>query len=254
MCKVGIEVVGATLKIWGRMILFTITALVAEAHAGEFSVLTWNIQKGETRGWSELLKVYQPDIFLAQEVTTNPSMVLLPLESELGGDFKWVMNPAWMMSDGYATGTLNASRFESVYHELLLSHDVEPIASTPKSMLVTDYIIPRCGQVRVINLHMLNFNLGPAYRRQLEQLDAFIETHSGPLIVAGDFNSWNGFRENTLFTWSERLGLTHVEMVRHTWFFVLDHVFYKNLTLLDSEEIPSALSDHNPLRTQFRCP
>ncbi len=238
-------------KIMVMSVLFIFTSQVWGA---EFSVATWNIQKGGTSGWAELLHVHQPDIALIQEVTTDPLQVLSPLETALGESYRWLLNPAWIMSDGYATGTLNMSHYEVTNHELLLSQDVEPFAATPKSMIMTDYLIPMCGEVRVINLHMLNFNLGSAYGRQLEQLSDAIKNHQGPLVVAGDFNSWNIFRENTLFWWAEGLGLSHVETARHTWVFVLDHIFYKNLTLKEAEEVPTSLSDHHLLKAKFNCP
>lgn len=242
---------------WGRYIV-VVGMLLFQAHlvlaqAAEVSVMTWNIHKGQAQGWEQVISKNPADIILLQEITSDPEQVLIPLETALGPEYLWRINPAWTMFDGFVTGTMNVSKFKSLNQQLLLTEDVEPIAATPKSMIVSDYEVPGCGVVRVINLHMLNFNLGAAYGRQLKQLESYIEEHQGPLVVAGDFNSWNGFRESTMQNWAQNLDLIQVDVYRYSWFLVLDHVFYKNLSLVQAEEIPTDLSDHNPMRAEFDC-
>lgn len=217
----------------------------------DFSVMTWNIHKGSHPAWTQILMQHPTDVLLLQEATTDPRL-LLPLETALGSHFSWMFNPAWIMSDGYGTGTLNSSKFEMAHSRLLVSLDVEPIAATPKSMLIADYLIPGCGQVRFINLHMINFNLGAAYRNQLEQLRQYVDSYPGPLVVSGDFNDWNIFRSNTLHNWADSLDLLYVDTARYKWL-VLDHIFYKNMDLKSAVEIPTDYSDHHPLRAEFQC-
>ena len=46
------------------------------------------------------------------------------------------------------------------------------------------------------NLHAINFALGTdAYRAQLDAIATELSHHRGPIVVAGDFNTWNDERD-----------------------------------------------------------
>lgn len=218
-----------------------------------FSVLTWNIQKGLNTDWTDGIVSYPSDIYVLQEATSEPE-VLLKLSGALDPSFTHVFNSSWTMPDGYDTGTMSLSHFDLINSVNILSIDTEPLVATPKSMLVADYNVPGCGVVRVINLHMINFNLGGAYKRQLKQLTPYIDGYEGPLVVAGDFNNWNAFRDNNVRSWAKKLNLNYVKTERNTWLLTLDHIFYKGPIKLESaKELDVDLSDHYPLRASFVC-
>lgn len=224
----------------------------ATSTQSEFSLMTWNIHKGQDPNWVTLVNSHLTDILVLQEATDGLE-VLPPLQQVLGPSYYHLFNSAWEMLGGVGTGTLTSAKFSALDYQLLLSQDREPIAMTPKSMLVSKYVVAGCAQdILVVNLHMINFNLGAAYRRQLEQLRTYIENHNGPVVVAGDFNNWNFFRTNTMYEWAHSLGLLYAEPERRAWFF-LDHIFYKNLALKSIEELETSYSDHYPLKASFTC-
>jgi endonuclease/exonuclease/phosphatase (EEP) superfamily protein YafD len=52
----------------------------------------------------------------------------------------------------------------------------------------------------VVNIHAVNFSLGvDVYSKQLLPIGDQIAHHSGPVIMAGDFNAWSRPRMNALY-------------------------------------------------------
>ena len=64
---------------------------------------------------------------------------------------------------------------------------------TPKVLLVTEYPLPNGQSLLAVNVHLLNFERWSVIkiRHQLEDLKFIITHHSGPILMAGDFNTWN---------------------------------------------------------------
>lgn len=66
----------------------------------------------------------------------------------------------------------------------------EPILRLAKSALVTVYPLPDTRLLMVVNIHAVNFSLGvDVYSKQLLPIGDQIAHHSGPVIMAGDFNA-----------------------------------------------------------------
>ncbi len=75
-------------------------------------------------------------------------------------------------------------------HLLLSLREREPILRLPKSALVTVYPLPDARLLMVVNIHAVNFSLGvDVYSKQLLPIGDQIAHHSGPVIMAGDFNA-----------------------------------------------------------------
>ncbi len=72
----------------------------------------------------------------------------------------------------------------------------EPILRLAKSALVTVY--PPDTRLMVV-IHAVNFSLGvDVYSKQLLSYCDQIAHHSGPVIMAGDFNAWSRRRMNVI--------------------------------------------------------
>lgn len=127
----------------------------------------------------------------------------------------------------------------------------------PKSGLVSLY--PLQGDpdgVLVVNLHAVNFELGMAtFREQLNDLTALIHRHQGPVILGGDFNTWSDKRAFWLNKLVGELGLQEaipVPDLRRTAFGrPLDHLYYRNLDLVEVSSPATYASDHNPILARF---
>ena len=62
----------------------------------------------------------------------------------------------------------------------------------PKSALYARYRLSNGSDLVTVNLHAINFTLGTKdFQNQIEQLENAVKKHKGPLIIAGDFNTWS---------------------------------------------------------------
>jgi len=108
-------------------------------------------------------------------------------------------------------------------------------------------------------VHSINFELAvDTYRAQLEALADALAGHRGPIIFAGDFNTWNDARDRVVAGIAARLGLTELKLSvdQRALFFGrrLDHIFIRGLQSIDVSAIPVDSSDHNPVVATLRFP
>jgi endonuclease/exonuclease/phosphatase (EEP) superfamily protein YafD len=92
------------------------------------------------------------------------------------------------------------------------------------------------------------------YENQIDQLEEFLRGLSGSIIVAGDFNTWNLWRDEKIDQVFARLGFAHLSPDNEHRNLVLDHVFVKGCQAHDfivRDDISS--SDHWPLQLNFDC-
>ena len=104
----------------------------------------------------------------------------------------------------------------------------------------------------LVNVHLINFEINPtAYEAQLRTLMQLVSQHQGPLVLSGDFNSWNGYRAQIIRKVINEFGLEEVSFAQdHRLRFLgnpLDHVFVRGLNVLNATTEPTESSDHAPL-------
>jgi endonuclease/exonuclease/phosphatase (EEP) superfamily protein YafD len=79
----------------------------------------------------------------------------------------------------------------------------------------------------------------------------------GPLIVAGDFNTWSDKRLIHLDSFAKNMGLKIATLqddkyIKKLFFKPLDHIYYRELELLEAVVIDTKkISDHNPIYASF---
>lgn len=228
-------------------------------------VLSWNVHKETGAAFyadiGRLLEAYHPDIVALQEARCDGKLTSL---LETSGKLSWMASPNLFMHEpaGLA-GVLTASRARPSMSRPMLSRYTEPILRTPKPMLVCEYPLRTGGLLAVLNIHSLNFRLGMGtYRDQLETLLDCIGTHGGPIVLAGDFNTWSRRRMDYLMARTKAAGLSRVGFMENKtavgWGLnlVLDHVFYsaKNLRVRpgSAEQLGFIrTSDHFPFFVEF---
>jgi endonuclease/exonuclease/phosphatase (EEP) superfamily protein YafD len=217
------------------------------------SVLNWNIYKGRNDGWAAEFKQYihDHDVVTVQEAHLGDD-----LRSMLDWERRyWTMNTAFYLQ-GKATGVMTASRVRPVYS--CGQQAVEPLIRVPKTSLISYYPLDGMNETLLVaNIHGINFSLGlGTYREQIEKLYHEIAKHKGPVVLAGDFNTWSDGRLAIVNNLAHRLSLDSVEYSSHnrTRIFgnALDHVFYRGLDPVEQEAWHVASSDHNPMRVVFR--
>ncbi len=219
------------------------------------SLINWNIYKAQGENWAEDFKtlIRGQNLVLIQEALNQPE-VIAPLQHQQPW---WQLNNAFYYN-GHATGVLTASSTPAIFGCGLRT--IEPLIQTPKTVLINLYPIAGSSQrLLVANLHGINFTPGTeTYAEQIREMSSMIEQHSGPLIIAGDFNSWSDARNEVVDAMVEKLSLKGLAYTSHNRVKVfghaLDHVFYRGLDIISEETLEVSSSDHNPIRVSFRVP
>lgn len=215
--------------------------------------LNWNIYKGNGENWQQDLSAFAQshDLMTIQEAMLDEELTAL-LELH---DFNWVMNTAFYLN-GTAAGVMTVAGADAV-HSCGFKVD-EPLIQIPKSTLISYYSIKGSEKrLLVANIHGINFTFGvTAYRQQLQTLYDAIKHHGGPMIVAGDFNSWSENRMVQVNELIKKLSLSGIEypVNNKTHYFgnAIDHVFYRQLELVSNQVWQVSSSDHNPISVNFR--
>ena len=216
------------------------------------SMLNWNVYKGKRANWTTDFKRYthKHDLVIIQEAHLGDELKAM-LDA---GHQYWILNEAFHYADR-ATGVMTASRVKPAYS--CGQRTVEPWIRFPKTSLVSYYPIEGMGQqLLVANIHGVNFTLGVgAYKVQIEKLYDVIKRHDGPVILAGDFNTWSDGRMRIVNDLADRLALESLDYTNHNRTSVfgnaLDHVFYRGLDPVEHDTWHVTSSDHNPTRVSF---
>jgi len=211
-------------------------------------IATWNIHKESDSGWARDLAalVADNDIVLLQEVILQPDV----RDVLRTGDLRWVMASSFEY-DNYDIGVLTASHAAPVAN--CTQRVVEPILRLPKSAVISWFALRGTSQtLAVVNVHAINFSLSlETYRAQFAALGDALATHTGPIIFAGDFNTWSDARTVAVEAVAARLGLTEIHLAddKRTLFFgkQLDHVLVRGLRVADATAWSVTSSDHNPV-------
>lgn len=219
---------------------------------GHLGILVWNIYKQNREGWSEELSRLSSDaqLLLLQETSLNSGLK------------QWLSSQGWEGNQvnafkvmGESAGVINLARTTP---NLACGYtEMEPWLRLPKSGIYARYPLSNGQVLAVVNLHAVNFTYGTdEYQVQLKALASELSQHTGPIIVAGDFNSWSEERMTVMKQVLTSLSLSEVQFspdhrVRFISGLPLDHVFYRGLKLENAKAPESDASDHNPLLLSF---
>jgi endonuclease/exonuclease/phosphatase (EEP) superfamily protein YafD len=215
-------------------------------------LVSWNIHKNEDTGWEADLARFAAgaDLVLLQEARLDPALQSTLMAATL----QWLQADSWRYRN-LATGVLTATRAPPA--AACVARAMEPLLGLPKSALVTWHrLAGRADLLAVANLHSVNFSLAlDGYRSQLDAVAAVLATHRGPVVFAGDFNTWNVPRIDVLEEVMRNLGLVRVDPDddRRTRFVGLpaDYVFVRGLARISAHAEPVTSSDHAPLLAEL---
>jgi endonuclease/exonuclease/phosphatase (EEP) superfamily protein YafD len=216
-------------------------------------MLTWNIHKQSDAGWQRDLREFgdRNDLILLQE-----SVLDAPLRDLIGDEgFHWVMASSFLAS-GSDIGVVTASRVPAL--ATCTERIAEPLLRIPKSAVISWFALAgRRETLAVVNVHAINFTLSlGAYRAQLRAIADVLVHHRGPIILAGDLNTWNDERIAAVREVANRLRLTEVrlEADRRSRFLghEVDHIYTRDLAAVAASATPVVSSDHNPVSATLR--
>ncbi|MDN3701209.1 endonuclease/exonuclease/phosphatase family protein [Vibrio artabrorum] len=218
------------------------------------SLAVWNIYKQNRSHWQSEL----------DKLSTGKDLVLLQEASMTQELRQWMTSGQWESTHVNAfeafeesAGVLNLAT-HSPLEACAYTHE-EPWLRLPKSALWSRYQLSNGEVLAVINIHAVNFTFGTQdYEEQLESLTNNLQKYRGPVIFAGDFNSWSEARFAVLKEALEKVGLTEVAFApdNRTQFItglMLDHVFYRGLDLEKAKTPITDASDHNPMLVTFQA-
>ena len=219
--------------------------------------LVWNILKARRARWAEDFSALAADrdlVLLQEAVFRTPSDALFTASERL----EWVMarsfrDPRSGIEHGVKTGCAAPASARGRF----VSPCAEPLSKTPKLLLATRY--PLVGEretLLVLNMHAINFVTLAKYTLQLGQLRGALAAHAGPVILAGDFNTWSPARLGRFAEVTAGAGLVEATMDRKSRLAHLnshlDHVFYRGLTLRHVASLDHVdSSDHFPITATF---
>jgi endonuclease/exonuclease/phosphatase (EEP) superfamily protein YafD len=227
---------------------------IAMLNPSSITVSSWNVHKGGFPLWEEeYLRIRTPsDLLLVQEAKLN-SALYTTLDNE---SLEWVISTSYRQSDDQPIGVLSAARVRPSYQCALRTQ--EPFTRIPKSILVTEYPLRGMKETLLVaNVHAINFTLGTrSYRMQMDRLAEQLRSHHGPLIVAGDFNTWSPKRLALLMAFTEELALISVQFStderRSVRGIPLDYIFFRGLEARYAVVKAAVSSDHNLLEAHFQ--
>lgn len=228
----------------------TVTAALDPTH---IAVLNWNVYKGQRSNWAEDFKQLgaDHDIIFLQEALLNEDLETHLREQQL----YWTLNHSFMHGE-YETGVLTAARISPLSSCGL--RITEPLIRSPKTALVQTYnIAGQAERLMAANIHGINFTLGmETYTRQMQDLQAILERHRGPVILAGDFNNWSDERTAVVQDMANALQLVAIPYTNHNrtrvFGHTIDHIYSRGLDVISHQSIDVTSSDHNPIQVLFR--
>lgn len=229
----------------------TLHSSLRAVDADEIKILNWNLFKGKKSDWKSDLVDFSKD---ADLILIQEAIISDELFDSLHQSMSWDVTHGFS-NENVKTGVLTASNVASV-SRCGFRHK-EPLIRTPKTALVTEYpILDREKNLLVGNVHAINFTWGlTEFRNQLVGVLSLLAEHDGPIILAGDFNTWRDKRVRILFELVDELGLSEVllEEDHRTQAFgqSLDFIFYKGLVCNKAGVFQVSSSDHNPIHAVF---
>ncbi len=211
------------------------------------SFLSWNIQKASNQGWRDDLRSLSDGIELAfiQEAAVQaalPQVMPLRLHQAFAAGYATRTRDTGVLTLSAGTPSLRCSLTAR-----------EPWLGTPKATSITEYPIrERRERLLAVNMHAVNFTLGlKEFREQVHALEAVMDRHRGPVIFAGDLNTWSIGRQALVDAFMQKYGLHSVDFrpdLRTTVFGnALDHVYVRGIRARSARVEPVSSSDHNAL-------
>jgi len=219
----------------------------------DFVLTCWNVYKGGIQGMHDDLQqiIESSDFVLMQEFLLDSTQ---EIQMQAMDNHHWAV--AKSFKDGGAwTGVATVSRWHAYESIPLRSPGTEPFSNTPKMSLVTKYKLATGDDLWLVNIHGLNFDLTHnAFKTQIDAVVKVLEAHDGPMIFAGDFNTWSDVRLQYLLNATKALHMERapIENPIGIMYATLDHIFYRGFSSVKSSLLTDyESSDHTPLRLEF---
>jgi len=203
-------------------------------------VLIWNIYKGKKESFERDYSYLSgdSDLILIQEVLTSNKIKILLEDGPLHG-FKMATSFVYKKSK-LKTGVAIGSKVAPSFFDFKRSKGRELIGHTPKVVAIAKFDIEGTEKkLLVVNIHALNSVSSKSHAKQLWATEGIIREHEGPVLFAGDFNTWTKKKTKTLKSYMQLLGLQEVifdngneRMKAPITGRILDYVFVREISII----------------------
>jgi len=241
-----------------------------------FNVLVWNVQKMTylannykevshdqyyhlKRKFDNYLNVMQLDFCLLQEVQLNNN----PFDNFLlNSKYSFVHSSNYYIPNDSArlgTSILTKHKIDSV---LIEQSNVRAFYNTGMSKSATYAWMPLSNKktLLIVSIHAINIVNTKTFEKHINQIYQTIKTHDGPVLFAGDFNTWNKKRYKRLSELFNPIGIKVTDKYRFVngerlqWGkHPLDQVLTRGIHILGDISVGKLddPADHAPLQFQF---
>lgn len=222
----------------------------------QLNVLVWNVHKGlDGKAWvGDFLKLSTAqDLVLLQEGTNDQINKSAYFADQ---SFGWWMGIAYIENaTEVVSGVVTGAKANPIKHNYFLSESKEPVSQTGHTILASTFRREMgSADFLAVNVHGINFVLNKKWHRQMDAMEKLIASHQGPGIVAGDFNTWNAARENSLDRRLAKYGYKKVVLANDRRKMRLDHVFVKGCAVSGAVILNQVkTSDHKPIQLKLNC-
>ncbi len=214
----------------------------------EFTVCVWNWQKSIQKNWAEEFNelAQAADLFLAQEVRKSPDVEQSLIKTPLC----WTHAASFLSLQGNPTGVATGSCTspEKIWFK---QGAREPFLHMPKMTLALLLPLETGQKLLAVNVHAINFTGLNPFRENLARAAELLLGFDGPIVLGGDFNSWNQQRRNLLEDLANSAQLTEVifspDVRTRCLGRKVDFLFTRGLKTLAAGVRETDASDHNPL-------
>ena len=242
--------------------------IAAEARKPFFSkgaplnVVVWNTFKGRREQYYDALSQHtsDADLILLQEFRHDPVLEASHRDIFAGRDAGMAVSFYTRPNQEAPTGVCTVSTVRSKKTLFLLSRYREPVTKTPKMAICTYYPVerPDCPpqeMLLALNSHGINFRLRRPFLDQMLQFEAQLRHHAGPIILVGDFNTWEKGRVRILEAVARSIGLRHIPFpsgIKAVRGHELDRVYARGGVAAQQRVVVNVgASDHSMLAFRF---
>ncbi|NUN06627.1 MAG: endonuclease/exonuclease/phosphatase family protein [Bdellovibrio sp.] len=220
----------------------------------EFDIFVWNVFKGQK------LHLFEndfrqlgagKDFILLQEATVDQRMPKLWKEDF--ATYEWHLAQSFHYKrDLSSTGVAIGSKLRPQAVDFIRAKTRELFWLTPKLTLFNEYDFAGT-KVLFVCTHVLNFVTLKAFSESLYQIAEKMSHFSGPIVLAGDFNTWHFKRYMIMKSIFRDLGLEHLDLDDDGRFLKLDHVFVRGFSVVKARVHHTVVSsDHFPLEIRLK--
>lgn len=221
-------------------------------------VAIWNMCKGAGGLLFEhdyRMLCYRSDVILTQEALLSQRSIRVFCEP----GFRVVHAASYMRRDRLRDGVMTVSRVApdpQRLHRVICKYP-EPILKTPKVALVSFFpLMDSQESLMIVNLHATLIRLKSAAVEEMEHLIAHLPDHRGPILLAGDFNTFSPGYLKAVHSILKKLSLEHMPIREdpRPKSQALDQVFSRGLDI-HSIQVDTTIknSDHFPLILTMSC-